>query len=239
VQPDHVTKGESVSKKPRWTGYRRGYSGSLARRALKAEGEATSIPLSIRQFNALLSMLSILHPRIKTKYPSRFLSTSLRAVLTAYTRLARSPEATASVIQFVKSLSGQKRPNLPPRMSSREVRTISSQPSAPDPEAQSELPTSEETALQLRLLQSFVTHVLEDYMSCMSPADGVVGMAWTSRLQEKARPEKTIPGRTTYAQRFAESEELRARDAVVGQISVGISSSFQPHADFEGACSRP
>ncbi len=224
VQPDHVTKGESVKA--------RSLDGQDTAEAtqdrwqeelLKAEGEATSIPLSIRQFNALLSMLSILHPRIKTKYPSRFLSTSLRAVLTAYTRLARSPEATASVIQFVKSLSGQKRPNLPPRMSSREVRTISSQPSAPDPEAQSELPTSEETALQLRLLQSFVTHVLEDYMSCMSPADGVVGMAWTSRLQEKARPEKTIPGRTTYAQRFAESEELRARDAVVGQISVGIS----------------
>ncbi|KAI9877568.1 MAG: hypothetical protein M1830_003551 [Pleopsidium flavum] len=205
----------------------------------KVDADATSIPLSIRQFNALLSMLSVLHPRIKTKYPSRFFSTSLRAVLTAYTRLAWSPEATAAVIQFVKALSGQKRPNLPPRMSSRGIRTIPSQPSAPDPEAQLEPPTSEETALQQRLLQSFITHVLEDYILCMPLADGVMRMAWTSRLQEKAHPEKTIPGRTTSVQKFAQSEKLHARDAMALARDLDVSSQellsiiTQPEADPE------
>lgn len=177
--------------------------------------------LSTRQFSVLLSMLSILHPRIKTKYPSRFLSTSLKAVLKAYARLAWSSEATAAIIQFVKTLSGQKRPNLPPRMSSREVCTISSQPSAPDPEAQSEVPSSEEIALQQRLLQSLVTHIIEDYISCMSSIDDVTGMAWTSRLQEKKHPEMTVPGRRTFIERFSDNEELHSRDAMVGQIAVG------------------
>ncbi len=192
-----------------------------AAQGLASEATAPSdIPLNVRQFNSLVSMLSILQPRIKTNFPSRFLSTSLRAVLRAYAHLAWSAEATASVLQLVKILSGQKRPTLPPRQSSLDVRAASSQPSAPDPEAQSDLPTTVEKCLEQRLLQSFTTHVLEDCMSCMPSSEDIVGLAWTSRLQEKAFPEKAIPVRQLLAERFAESEELHARDAMVGQIVV-------------------
>lgn len=193
----------------------------------------------IRQFTILLSMLSTLHSRIKTKYPSRFLSTSLRAVLRAYAQLAWSQDATTAVLHFIKTLSGQKRPNLPPRTSSKGVHTVAAQPSVPNPEAQLYVPTAEETKLQQRLLQSFITHVLEYYILCMSSVEDVTGLAWTSRLQEKAHPEKVILGRKTYAERFAEKEELHARDATIGQIIVRIFlSPFASSADPTGDRSR-
>ena len=189
------------------------------------EDEVIAVPQStpaVLRFNILVSMLETVHPRIKTKYPSRFLSTSLRAVLRAYARLTWSQDATTSVLQLIKSLSGQKRPNLPPRMSSKNVQSTTSQTFVPDPEAQSDVPSAEEVKLRQRLLQSFVTHVLEDYLSDMPSIEGVTGAAWTSRLQEKAHPGKVIPGRNTYADRFAESEGLHGRDAMIGQIVVCI-----------------
>lgn len=190
----------------------------------RTDGETvaeTQSTRAVRQFNILLFMLSTLHLRIKTKYPSRFLTTSLKAVLKAYEPLAWSAEATISVLQLIKSLSGQGRPDLPPRASS-DIRTVTSQASAPDPEAQSDEHPAEEKKLQRRLLQSFLTHVLENHLSCMSSAEDVPGLAWTSRLQEKVHPEKAIPGRKGYAERFAESEELHARDDRIGQMIVRI-----------------
>ena len=92
-----------------------------------------------RQFTTLLSMLTILHQRIKTKRPSRFLSSSLQAIFAAYesedkdggvgTRRRRRrrrkgkdaacdidlDERTAAVVTFVKSVSGVRRPRIPER----------------------------------------------------------------------------------------------------------------------------
>src|SRR4051812_6176240 len=45
---------------------------------------ANSQPTKIEKYTTLLSVLTILHSRIKTSYPSRFLSTSLVAILSAY-----------------------------------------------------------------------------------------------------------------------------------------------------------
>jgi len=186
----------------------------------------TQSTLAVRQFSILLSMLSTLHSRIKTKYPSRFLSSSLTAALRAYSQLAWSQDATTAVLQLIKTLWEQRRPNLPPRTSSKGIHTVESQPSIPDPEAQPDVPTAEEKKLQQRLFQSCITHVLEYYMLCMSSVEDVTGLAWTSRLQEKAHPEKVIPGRKTYAERFLENEKLQARDVTIGQIAVCISLSL-------------
>ena len=67
-----------------------------------------AVPAKV-QFCALLEMLQTLLPRIKTKFPSRFLSTSLQAVLPAYIRVAAEPEAIDSIIVFIKALSGTSR----------------------------------------------------------------------------------------------------------------------------------
>jgi hypothetical protein len=67
------------------------------------------------KFVTLLGMLAILHRRIKTKYPSRFLAQTLQTVHQTY-RPTR--EATAAVINLVHNLAGRRRPVLPTRKSS-------------------------------------------------------------------------------------------------------------------------
>ena len=188
----------------------------------QAPQEAAKPPSIATRFSTLLEMLAILHPRIKTKYPSRFLSTSLQAILPAFMQVARRPEATEAVLGFIKELSGTKRPKLPPRRSSSSMLIHSAAQSAPDPEGQDEALGVNEVALQTRLLQSFLTFVAEGYMTSMAVDEDVPGLAWASRYQEKLHPEKVIPGRQTYCDLFAEVEHLHERDTVVGQILVSV-----------------
>lgn len=182
--------------------------------------EPSTTPSKSAKFTALLDMLSILHPRIKTKYPSRFLSTSLQAALPAYAQVARVTEATEAVLGFVKTLSGTKRPKLPPRKSSAMMPTQATPASAPDPEGQDEALGVNETALQSRLLQSFLTYVAEAYLNSTALDEDVPGLAWSSRYQEQLHPEKIIPGRQTYRSLFMEKEHLHERGTITGHILV-------------------
>ena len=196
-------------------------------------------PSKAVRFTALLEMLSVLHPRIKSKYPSRFLSTSLQAILPAYMQVARDAEATQSVLGFIKDLSGTKRPKLPPRKSSSAIPTQSTPQSAPDPEGQDEVIGVDETKLQSRLLQSFLTYVTEAYMTSLVADQHVPGMAWSCRYQEEIHPEKVVPGRRTYSSLFSDGEDLHIRDAVMGHILVDlISSSYNLTANGPGTCPR-
>lgn len=185
-------------------------------------GGLSKPPSKGTRFAALLDILSILHPRIKTKYPSRFLSTSLQAVLPAYSQVANTTEATEAVLGFIKALSGTKRPKLPPRKSSAMIPTQATPVSAPDPEGQDEALGVDEKGLQSRLLQSFLTYVTEAYMNSTALDEDVPGLAWSSRYQEKLRPEKIIPGRRTYGSLFAEEEHLHERDTITGHILVSF-----------------
>jgi hypothetical protein len=174
----------------------------------------------ISRFIILLEMLSILHPRIQTKHPSRFLSTSLREILPIYLQLAENVEATDAVLNFVKAVSGGGRPKLPPRKSSAAIQTPEKPQIAPDPEGQVDSLGPDEPLLQTRLLQSFLTYVIDDYISLLPSVEDVPGLAWSCRLQEKLHPEKVIQGRETYLEKFTNNEKLRERDAIVGQIVV-------------------
>ena len=185
-------------------------------------GRPSKPPSMSVKFTALLDMLSILHPRIKTKYPSRFLSTSLQAVLPAYSQVARTTEATEAVLGSIKALSGTKRPKLPPRKSSAMIPTQATPISAPDPEGQDEALGVDEKVLQSRLLQSFLTYVTEAYMNSTALDEDVPGLAWSSRYQEELHPEKIIPGRRTYGSLFAEEEHLHERDTITGHILVSL-----------------
>ncbi|KAI5863335.1 DUF1760-domain-containing protein [Durotheca rogersii] len=162
------------------------------------------------KFITLLGMLAILHGRIKTKYPSRFLGPSLAKVVEAY---QPTPEMTASVINLVYSLSGRKRPPLPTRTSSINVlnpdQNGDTSKNAPDPEAEQEDPKEE--AMQRRLLQAFGTCILQRYVNAQ-------GMLWSPRLLEIYRPGRNVPGRKTMTEAFREDEVLQRRDSVVGQL---------------------
>jgi hypothetical protein len=187
----------------------------------QADPAEPALPMPIQQFKVLLSMLSVLHPRIKTKYPSRFLSTTLQGVLAAYSRTEQChDELTHEVVKFVKTIAGAKRPHLPPRSRSSQILSSYSEIAAPDPEAQPEVPSNEETTMQNRLLQSFLTHIFEDYMLSMKSENDVPGMAWSSRLQEKLHPERTpkVPGKISFTDQFGHSESLQSFSATVGSI---------------------
>lgn len=178
-------------------------------------------PLPVLKFEILLDILATLHRRVKTKYPSRFLSTSLQAALVAFNRATTNiDELTLSAIKFVKTLSGTKRPHLPPRRSSGNLLRTRTNQSEPDPEAQSEAPTDDEATLVNRLLQSFITHILEDYVLSLTSDDDVPGMSWSSRLMEKYEPQRipNKPNYRKYADRFADDEDLTGRTAILGQV---------------------
>lgn len=182
-------------------------------------------PSKVSQFCALLEMLAILHPRIKTRYPSRFLSTSLQSVLPAYATFLVDDLATEAMLTFIKAFAGSKRPRLPPRKSSTQVLVQPEQAlaSAPDPEANAGPLAPEEIALQQRLLQSFLTFAAEGYTSSLhSDEDEVVAMSWSSRLQEHLHPDKSIPGRRTMREAFEEDENLHRRDSIMGQMLVRL-----------------
>ncbi|KAH0182443.1 DUF1760-domain-containing protein, partial [Aureobasidium melanogenum] len=179
------------------------------------------LPLPVLQFTSLLSMLSVVHTRIKTQYPSRFLSTSLQAILVSFNNAANHKEELISaIVQFVKNVSGTKRPNLPPRKSSTQVLSANVQASAPDPESDTAAnsPSASEADIQKRLFQSFITHIFEDYMLSLTSDSDAPGLAWSSRLQEKLHPERTVPGKPSMTDKFISDEELAARLTAVGGL---------------------
>ena len=186
-----------------------------------AKNEAgTNSTLLATQFETLLHMLCIIHPRIRTKYPSRFLGTSLRAVIKAYGALAHVPSSIRPILMLVKSMSGSKRPNLPPRKSQSAVPIVSSGDAAPDPEGQIDAPADGEAALKQHILISFITHVAEAYVQSLPPLEETSQLAWSSRFFEKRYPEKVLLIRETYRDRFQRNTDLEMREATFGQILV-------------------
>ncbi|KAL1961107.1 hypothetical protein VTO42DRAFT_3052 [Malbranchea cinnamomea] len=179
-------------------------------------------PLHVLQFSALLSMLSVLHSRIKTKYPSRFVASSLHATLEAYTSFP-TEDTTASFLEFLRSLSPKKRPTLPPRSKSdRHVATSTAPggPSAPDPEAENpadlEISQPEEQALIRKFVQFGLVEALKVYiLHCTDRTPP--GMQWTLRLQEKFAS-TSMPDAINVSRTFAEVSYLKQRDITVGKF---------------------
>jgi hypothetical protein len=172
-----------------------------------------------KQFVTLLGILAILHKRLKVKKPSRFLASTLQAILQAYR--PTEPQMTGAVINLVHSLSGRRRPTLPTRKSSLSVsglldpdRDGDASKNAPDPEASdSDAIAAGDELIQRRLLLSFVSCVLESYVNSNS-------LAWSTRLLEYYSPEKLVPRRQTALQAYRDDEDLQSRDAMVGQLAV-------------------
>ncbi len=205
----------------------------------KEDGQiSAAVSRAVLQFKALLPVLGILHSRIKTQSPSRFVSSTLQAVLACYADAAPLlpwrllDDITQSIIQLAQTLSGKKRPPLPPRQSTHDV--LVKQDSARDTELKVEhgndgessakAPSPEDQAIQERLLQSFVTHLLEEYLISTPRDDEVPGLAWTARFQEKAHPDKIIPVRPSFGELFTERAQLQSRERTVGDLVVSCSN---------------
>ena len=184
--------------------------------------EAHPILPSVLQFTTLLRMISVLHPRIKTKQPSRFLATFMEAVLPAYARLGHSPSATKAVLSLLDTLLRANRPQLPPRTSAPVVPLSSAEVLAPDPEATLTPTAPGDDAIQKSLLRSFLTHVTEIYVESLPPVAESSGMAWSGRMYETLHPEKVVPFRKSVRSQFKENADLRERDETVQQLLVSF-----------------
>ncbi|EFY91378.1 YAP1-binding protein 1 [Metarhizium acridum] len=178
-------------------------------------GEGENGSVGNQCFVTLCGMLGILHKRLQVKTPSRFLHTTLDTVYRSYD--PTSAESTAAIISLMQSLSAQKRPPLPSRQSSTvlgtALHTSDETKSAPDPEAdKSDLPNADEPEIMTHLLRCFITSVIEAYVNSNK-------LDWAARLLEYTYPERLVPGRKTMMQAFNEVDELRAKDALVGQLA--------------------
>lgn len=160
------------------------------------------------RLQALLSMLSLLHPRIRTKHPSRFLATSLPAALAAYRRLSMSTMSTKVFIKSLVDLAGRKRPALPPRISTSDV--LSSAP-LPDPEAKNATvvaPAAEDAAISHRLLQAVLLEVMEEYIAASAEAQPPV----TARLRAFLQPESITTARKAELSTLTTSMDAHDKD---------------------------
>ncbi|KAL2371353.1 hypothetical protein RJZ57_004220, partial [Blastomyces gilchristii] len=188
-------------------------------------GATPKVPVHILQFNCLLSMLSVLHSRIQTKYPSRFVATSLQAVLEAYTAFP-TVETTAAVLEFFRDIAGKKRPRLPPRITSESLLPQTTQESAPDPEAESHPGTaaSGEGVMVKRLMQFGLVELLKTYLlHCINEAPA--GMQWALRLQEKLDTKNRMHSSLSLIEEFGRDGRLKERDMTVGKI-IALSRDF-------------
>ncbi|KAF4342359.1 hypothetical protein FBEOM_3686 [Fusarium beomiforme] len=179
----------------------------------QAESSEAGDASASANFITLVGMLGILHRRLQVKAPSRFLHNTLQTVYRAYN--PQGAETTAAVIDLIRSLSGRKRPPLPTRQSSTKLETPFQESdiskSAPDPEADAGQTAEGEAELVSRLLQSFVTSILEAYVNSNS-------LEWAARHLEYYNPERIVPGKPTMLQAFKQIDELQVRDALVGQL---------------------
>jgi hypothetical protein len=187
--------------------------------------------ISSTKFQILLSMLSVLHARIQTKYPSRFLATSLPATLSSYRRLAIDSATTKAFLSLLAKLSGKQRPTLPPRTSTADTAeihlnsatTAETKPAPlPDPEADSETPSSstlsaDEAAITKRLLQAVLLEVLEEYVLSLATQEPS-SMSWTARIRENREPERIVPGRRTETEEWKANPTLQERDTLMANI---------------------
>ncbi|MCJ1311200.1 hypothetical protein MMC25_004871 [Agyrium rufum] len=194
----------------------------------------------VLHFTTLISLLSILHPRIKTKYPSRFLATSLTAILPAYGQMVMR-ETTLAVLNLIGRLWEGRKPPLPPRGGSVSglngdgaerggEKKAPSAVSAPDPEAGTDGVGEGEGALQVKLLQAFLTHIVELWVESQrimpreagkvgEAPEADVGMGWSVRDWERKFPHKIVPGRKTLTERFKLEDRLVERDEMMGRMT--------------------
>ncbi|KAF4763030.1 hypothetical protein HAV15_001800 [Penicillium sp. str.  len=162
------------------------------------------LPLHVLQFNCLLGMLSVLHTRIQTKAPSRFIATSLQAALEAYTTMCLP----------------SKRPAPPPRAASESSVLRVAAASAPDPEAEVSSPSpsaDNETLLVRKFIQFGLLELLKSYLlSFSSPMDP--GMSWTIRMQEHLHPDLRLPVAQSQTEAYGSTKELKERDMIMGKL---------------------
>lgn len=180
-------------------------------------------PLSLMKFRTLVGMLGTLHSRIKTKKPSRFVASTLSAVLYSMSGAPASLKESCmdAALTLIERLKSSQRPTLPPRTGSTVIQdgADSATGKAPDPEENPQTSQLEpfDAQIQKRLIQSFLTSVVELWFTSLDDVGSdddvreVPALAWAARLQEHQQPKKIVPRRQTFSAMFDEVKALKRR----------------------------
>ncbi|KAF3939348.1 hypothetical protein ABW19_dt0205449 [Dactylella cylindrospora] len=125
--------------------------------------------VSLSTAKTLLRLQALVQKRMRMKTPSRFLATSLMSLLSMTTKAARSLpigplcDVMNLIIEFVASIT-------PTNIES---------------------PSDADVPIQIKLIQAFITHGIEAFLTL--PADSVTTPGWASAWDKKVRPEKVVP----------------------------------------------
>ena len=151
----------------------------------KSSKSPKDIPLIVRQCKILIDLLSILHSRIKTKFPSRFLSTSLSAVLAGISKTHDGQEnLIKAALDLARALDEQTRHG---RNSSDQKES-----QAPDPEAYQGENSSADDLISKRLIQAFITHLVELHALAIPSDDECPGLSSSANIFEDLEPQKVV-----------------------------------------------
>jgi hypothetical protein len=122
---------------------------------------------TLKRFTSLLSALATVHPRISSRFPSKFLSTELSTLLIAFTKAVETVPGSAvtGVVEQLLSFLKVVRPQL---VLARRTSSINRPPLPPRTSTSTSITTADadtqEDQLQARLIASFLTHVLSGYL---------------------------------------------------------------------------
>ncbi|KAI5293925.1 hypothetical protein KEM52_004991 [Ascosphaera acerosa] len=169
------------------------------------------------QYECLLGMLPTLQSRLSSKYPSRFLGSTLQEVLTTL-ELMPTPAATLATLRFLENVSGVKRPRPPPRDAATPVSAPAEGAAPPAGDPESEEPSAAVVVAQRqimkRLAQFALLECIKIYLGGLP--EGPNGMRWALRMEE-ARETRPIPPhllRLCATEAYKHDPELQERDAV-------------------------
>lgn len=152
-------------------------------------------------FEMLLDMLATLHPRIDTNYPSRFISTTLQAVLLAFCKAANKQRRLIQPIaRFVSAIhsANTRKTCCTGNILIGSSTNLDKNTLAP------------EARIVLKLLQSFVVHVLESYVENLSERDDP-GFCWSSGLQKTLNSAKAVPHNSPFSGIASSSRSMKER----------------------------
>ena len=197
----------------------------------EANSKKPEEPLALAKFKILIGMLGTLHSRIETKKPSRFVASTLSAVLYSISSAPASYQELCmdAGLALIERLKHAHKPTLPPRVGSSATHEDKQSGSgkAPDPEAdaQTTQPEPIDAQIQKRLLQSFVTNLAKLWFASLDSdvlegsAAGIPALGWSGRLQEQEQPRMIVPDRATKSKLFAETQTLKNRVEVSAKLA--------------------
>jgi hypothetical protein len=177
----------------------------------EAAGEELAL-LPVLQAQVLLRILPPLHARLKTKFPSRFLSTTLQAVLATFSGAGGHCDAIyPDLLLFVGAM----------------VMSPSKEEVGP-----------EEAEVQTRLLQSFLTHAFEIFAISVPGIDDDTCLAWSGRLFESLMPERVVPGRPTITGTLSRAHKRR-KQAEDDTLAIATRLMLDPRILVETITTQP